>query len=245
MQQFFLAGRYPSPDDIDALYRALHDPAPQEQTAWTLDSLQARLDRPRSKIQVGLGLLQRHKIVSKTRAGALSLRKAELKPASVHALLQAYADKREQDQQALERMVFYAQTGRCRWQVLLEYFEPSEAPQRCGTCDNCVRMGALAQQALTERAADTVRKLGTGGTGNAADKHPAAKAEILEGPVPPSAKALELGASVRVKRYGQGIVAAIDAISITVNFADGSQRCFQPDFVQRFTPRGIRAKPLS
>ncbi len=239
VQQFFLAGRYPSADDIDALYQALRDPAPQDQGAWTLDSLQARLDRPRTKLQVGLGLLQRHKIVSKARNGAFSLRKAELDPASVRALLQAYADKREQDQQALERMVFYAQTGRCRWQVLLEYFDPSDEPQRCGTCDNCVRMAALAQQTLAERAADTVRNLGAADMGQVGDAAIAPAART-----PRDSKALELGASVRVKRYGQGTVSAMDAISVTVHFADGSQRCFQPDFVQRFVPRSPRPKPL-
>ncbi|WP_284410797.1 ATP-dependent DNA helicase RecQ [Acidovorax sp. SUPP2539] len=240
VQQFFLAGRYPSADDIDALYQALRDPAPQDPGVWTLDSLQARLDRPRSKLQVGLGLLQRHKIVSKARSGALSLRKTELEPASVRALLQAYADKREQDQQALERMVFYAQTGRCRWQVLLEYFDPSDEPQRCGTCDNCIRMAHLAQQALAERAADTVRNLGATDLGEMGEPVIASAAQARR-----DAQALELGATVRVKRYGQGTVAAIDAISVTVDFADGTQRCFQPDFVQRFVPRGARAKPLS
>lgn len=240
VQQFFLAGRYPSADDIDALYQALRDPAPQDPGVWTLDSLQARLDRPRSKLQVGLGLLQRHKIVSKARSGALSLRKTELEPASVRALLQAYADKREQDQQALERMVFYAQTGRCRWQVLLEYFDPSDEPQRCGNCDNCIRMAQLAQQALAERAADTVRNLGATDLGEMGEPAIASAAQARR-----DAQALEPGATVRVKRYGQGTVAAIDAISVTVDFADGTQRCFQPDFVRRFVPRGTRAKPLS
>ncbi|GKS98764.1 ATP-dependent DNA helicase [Acidovorax sp. SUPP3434] len=240
VQQFFLAGRYPSADDIDALYQALRDPAPQDPGVWTLDSLQARLDRPRSKLQVGLGLLQRHKIVSKARSGALSLRKTELEPASVRALLQAYADKREQDQQALERMVFYAQTGRCRWQVLLEYFDPSDEPQRCGNCDNCIRMAQLAQQALAERAADTVRNLGATDLGEMGEPAIASAAQARR-----DAQALELGATVRVKRYGQGTVAAIDAISVTVDFADGTQRCFQPGFVRRFVPRGTRAKPLS
>jgi len=244
VQQFFLAGRYPSADDLDALYQALHDPAPQGENAWTLDSLQACLDRPRSKLQVGLGLLQRHKIVAKTKTGALSLRRAELEPATVRALMQSYADKREQDQQALERMVFYAQTGRCRWQVLLEYFDPSDSPQRCSTCDNCVRMAKLAEQTLAERAAETVRGLG-GSDGEQSAPHSTLQSVAPVQPAPVENKAFERGASVRVKRYGQGTVAAVDAISVTVDFADGSQRCFQPEFVQRFIPRGSRAKPLS
>jgi len=41
-------------------------------------------------------------------------------------------------QAALEGMVFYAQTGRCRWQVLLAHLE-GEIGERCTTCDNSTR----------------------------------------------------------------------------------------------------------
>jgi ATP-dependent DNA helicase RecQ len=37
-------------------------------------------------------------------------------------------------------MVLYAQSPKCRWRLLLEYFGPDvPAPEfRCGVCDNCV-----------------------------------------------------------------------------------------------------------
>ncbi len=42
---------------------------------------------------------------------------------------------------------------------------------------------------------------------------------------------------MRVKRYGEGTVTAFDPLSVTVSFADGSRRCFHPDFVRRARKR--------
>ena len=39
-------------------------------------------------------------------------------------------------------MVFYGQTGHCRWKVLLENFDEAERLSSCGSCDNCGRIGA-------------------------------------------------------------------------------------------------------
>jgi len=48
VQQFFLAGRYPAHDDLEAVYRALLEPPPEG--AWTLERLQEALQRPKSKV---------------------------------------------------------------------------------------------------------------------------------------------------------------------------------------------------
>jgi ATP-dependent DNA helicase RecQ len=46
--------------------------------------------------------------------------------------------RRETERAKVERIVHYAQSTRCRWQELLDYFaEPSDRP--CGHCDNCLR----------------------------------------------------------------------------------------------------------
>ena len=37
----------------------------------------------------------------------------------------------------LERMTGYAHGARCRWQMLLEYFDEDAGFERCGSCDNC------------------------------------------------------------------------------------------------------------
>ena len=54
-------------------------------------------------------------------------------------LVAGYADRSEHDREKLERMVFYAQTGLCRWRVLLEYFGETYPAPNCGSCDLSVR----------------------------------------------------------------------------------------------------------
>jgi len=34
--------------------------------------------------------------------------------------------------------MLFAQTGACRWKMLLDYFGESEEFDRCGHCDNCL-----------------------------------------------------------------------------------------------------------
>ncbi len=211
VQQFFLAGRYPTPVDLDAVYRALREPAP-EPGGWTLDLLKARLGRPRAKLQVMLSLLKRQKVVTQDSGGALQLAREDLDESALQALMQAYQDKRELDHDTLERMVFYAQTGQCRWQVLLEYLEDEAPPERCQHCDNCLR---LAQHERAQAQAAPTPQVTT---------------DSPE-PEPATTVTFSKGDSVRVRRYGAGRVAGADALSVTVEFADGSRRSFQPEYV--------------
>ena len=117
-------------------------------------------------------------------------------------------------------MVFYAQTGQCRWHVLLEHLE-GEAPfERCRHCDNCLRI-ARQEEALARAEAAQASQAGHEGH---------------EDHAPPAAFAS--GDIVLVKRYGRGEVRAATAMEVTVAFADGSRRSFQPEFVRK--ARGTR-----
>ncbi|KQM71311.1 recombinase RecQ [Xylophilus sp. Leaf220] len=250
VQQFFLAGRYPSLQDLQAVHDALlaapPAPGPDDAAAagWSLATLQSHLaDRcSRSKVQVALGLLRsRRLVVQKAKAGLVLQRKA-LDAVALDDLVSTYCAKREQDNEALEQMVFYAQTGRCRWQVLLDYFGHAEegGPRgQCGHCDNCRRMAALAavhDQASTAAAPAVLPPSGTWTVEDDAapmraaepDKQASVMAPVSTGPK----QAFEAGAAVMVRRYGAGVVTATDALSVTVAFADGSSRCFRPDFVK-------------
>ena len=71
VQQFFLAGRYPGFDDVEAVYRMLMTPPPGGADGWTVEALQDALDRPRSKVQVALSLLRHQHIVLQRRGGRL------------------------------------------------------------------------------------------------------------------------------------------------------------------------------
>lgn len=210
IQSFFMAGRYPDAEDATALLQALQQPPP-EGTDWTLPLLQARTGRVRSKLQVALGLLRKDKLVAMARDGALRLMRAP-GAARLRELAAAYEQKRLLDKEALERMVFYAQTGQCRWRVLLEHLEGEGAPERCNHCDNCRRIAA--HEAVVE---ELLRKEPSGED----------TSEKIEVP------AFSRGDLVEVKRYGRGVVEEATATQVTVAFADRSRRSFLPEYVKR------------
>ena len=213
VQQFFLAGRYPGEEEAMLLYRTLGE-TPPDGNAWTPALLQGRLARPRSKLQVALGLMRRQGIVEQDAAGELHLAKKRLTPAVLQSLMASYQARRDQDREALEQMVFYAQTGQCRWEVLLQHLEGEAPVSRCGHCDNCRRIAAH------EKVLDHLERT-------------AAANDEREPSAPTQGRPLMRGDIVKVKRHGRGIVEQASAQQVTVKFADGARRTFLPEFVQR------------
>jgi ATP-dependent DNA helicase RecQ len=223
IQQFFMAGRYPDEDDAAAVVQALQQDPPEGAGAWTLQLLQARVARPRSKVQVALGLLRKDKIVAQARDGTLRLLQKAADGARIRALTASYGRKRDLDREALERMVFYAQTGQCRWRVLLDHLEGGSPLERCNHCDNCRRIAA--HEAVVE---ELLRKA------------PAPDAQAQQAAEP---TAFARGELVEVRRYGRGVVEEASATQVTVAFADRSRRSFLPEFVRRATPARRARKP--
>jgi ATP-dependent DNA helicase RecQ len=213
IQQFFMAGRYPGEEDAQAIVRALQD-TPAEGNAWTLPLLQAKTGRPKSKLQVALGLLRKDKLVTQARDGTLKLASKAIDGERVRSLTEGYGRKRDLDREALERMVFYAQTGQCRWHVLLEHLEGESPLARCDHCDNCRRI--KAHEAVVE---ELLR--------NAPGEPEAPEAESSGSPV------FTRGDLVEVRRYGRGVVEEATATQVTVAFADRSRRSFLPEYVRR------------
>lgn len=271
VQQFFLNGRYPVPEDAQALLNALAaappknaandaaaedastdaaegDTASAQADGWTLETLRDRLKRPLNKLRVLAGLLRREGWIEGDDAGVLRL--VDPAPGDVAALgaaLKRYEDKAELDHRRLEQIVFYAQTGQCRWRVMLDAFGESEGVERCGCCDNCRRMAAHEQEA---RAGNNIRTA-------LPATNPAARAPVtvlkgeVQTPAPSSAtgirsheagqpvpltSAFSVGDEVRVPRYGRGVVAAIDSESVTVSFGR-EKRSFLPAYVKRAPKR--------
>lgn len=208
VQQFFLAGRYPGMDEVEAVYQTLLHETPGD-TGWTLAALQTALDHPRNKVQVALKLLRQQRVVARRADGRHVLR-ARLEDRSLQRMVSAYRAKREHDHAQLERMVFYGQTGHCRWKVLLQHFDADEGFQRCGSCDNCERLAeheaAPSCHVEAPRQEDAARR---------------------------PAHSFLAGDAVRVPRYGRGQVITADANSVTVAFPDsGEQRCFLASYVR-------------
>jgi ATP-dependent DNA helicase RecQ len=219
IQQFFMAGRYPGGDEAAALVKALQTPPP-DGDAWTLQLLQGRVARARSKLQVALGLLRKDGIVEQREDGTLHLLRADPPMARVRELADGYGKKRDLDREALERMVFYAQTGQCRWRVLLDHLEGGAPFERCSHCDNCRRIEAH------EAVVDELLR-------NAPAEDAEDEAEESEG------AGFARGDVVEVRRYGRGVVEEATPMQVTVAFADRSRRSFLPEYVRK--ARGRRA----
>ena len=218
VQQFFMAGKYPSREDLLALYLALLQER-SDGARWTLELLQEAFDRPKARLQVALRLLRHQRVVRQDREGRLHLTRAGLDDAALEKLLAGYRDKRESDRDMLERMVFYGQTGHCRWKVLLEPFGEAEGFSACGSCDNCVRIELVAELAPAVAEAPTSTEASA-----AAASRPA----------------FAPGDAVQVARYGRGVVDAVDGEGVTVCFAEGVSRAFLADFVRPVAARGRR-----
>jgi ATP-dependent DNA helicase RecQ len=161
---------------------------------------------PLTKVQVALQLLKEGGVVRQNRKRELQLAGA-VDEGIVRAWADEYRGRDERDRAALERMVFYAQTGFCRWKVLLEHFGEGEGFDRCGRCDNCVNP-PLRRLAPTKRRSAVTH------------------APRPRGPYRP-------GDYAHVQRYGIGRVIAATAGSVTLEFPDGTRRDFVPQFVRR------------
>jgi len=160
-----------------------------------------------TRLQVSLKLLRDGGLVEQDDNLEYHIVRMEVKSTELAQLVQVYRDKSARDHEALERMVFYAQTGFCRWKVLLEYFDEKAEWEHCGSCDNCREP---PEQALTpEHIRDHAP--------------PSVKEEKLP---PPDA-----GTPVRVPKYGEGKVVCAAGDKVTIVFPDSQKKTFLRDFV--------------
>ena len=222
VQQFFLARRYPTAEDLQRVHSVLSDAS----EALPLAALAEQLPGiGRQRVSVALHLLRDHRLARADRKRAWQVVRrneparreapAVADAALFERLAAEYEERAGRDHEALERMVFYAQTGFCRWRVLLEYFdEPLPfASEHCGKCDNCLRLQAAAS-APAEEPASAV----PGRSGRARE----APEQIRWRPQD----------EVQVPRYGIGRVEQASSDEVEVRFADGSSRRFVASYVQ-------------
>jgi ATP-dependent DNA helicase RecQ len=209
VQQFFLARDYPDGDDVRHVYAAAatladRGPTPFADLCAALPTMSAPRVRVALKLLKDDGLLAQDKQL-RIRAGR---RAADV--TTFDRLAGAYADKAERDREALEQMVSYAQSGYCRWQLLLQYFgEAEETPEPCATCDNCRRSAQLEASI------------------------PAPAEVAPPPPAPQPAPLFVVGSRVRVPRHEEGEVIAIAGDMVTITFGDGNEnKTFLASYVQ-------------
>jgi ATP-dependent DNA helicase RecQ len=203
IQAFFLAGRYPSAEDIEQVWHALAGASmAAPRSAAELTALGQGLSA--SKTRVALKALQDAGLVHAGHARYAPLAERLDEHAALRAA-QAYRERAELDRTKLEQLAAYAYSARCRWLTLLEYFGESPQWERCGTCDNC-RHPPHA---------------------HAVEPQPQPGAATQERPGPH----LEPGQRVQVPRYGSGMVTSVAGEAITIAFPDGRRRPFLRAFV--------------
>jgi ATP-dependent DNA helicase RecQ len=209
VQQFFLARRYPGVEDIGAVYDALQA-IDAESPGTAFSQLHEALPEiSDSRLHVTLKLLKDGGFAAQDEHLAYRVLKRNAKPRDLSQLVETYRDKSARDHESLERMVFYAQTGFCRWRVLMEYFHEEIDWERCGSCDNCLRPPeeSLSPEHLREHAPPSL-------------------------PRPVDIPGLDEGSTVRVPRFGEGRVVSVAGDKVTIVFPDSSTKTFLRDFVQ-------------
>ena len=217
VQRFFLANRYPDARQLGAVQDAIARLA--SDAPVSLAALREVLPGiAKSKIAVAIKLLVDGGSVARRGAGRVSGTGKPVDGRRLESLAATYGERAEHDREKLERMVFYAQTGICRWRVLLEYFGEHLDGERCGHCDNCLRA------AKRERA-------------------PAFDEHQFRVPRPASRRReYARGDDVRVPRYGAGRVRTSAGDEVTVEFPNGDERTFLRSYVRRI---GKTAEPAA
>lgn len=208
VQQFFLGRRYPTAEDVDAVYSAVCV-LTNDESDLSFARLGSELEQlSTNKLHVALKLLKEGGFV--TQDDTLSYHVTTNKPCAkaLDELVAGYEKKSERDHEALERMVFYAQTGFCRWKVLLEYFGEQAESDHCGNCDNCLKPPEEVLSPLTARHQPPV---------------PAAHKE---------ASPFHPGSAVRVSKFGEGQVVEVHGDKVTIIFPDAAQKTFLESYVE-------------
>lgn len=222
IQQFFLARHYPDAKDLKAVYGAVQD-LQTGQSMAQLHQLSEKSGIPRRPLQVILEQLREAGLITHDRQGyKLGNRQAAFE--DLVQLSSTFRQKDEHDRQALERMIFYAQGGFCRWKMLLEYFNEEVEREHCGHCDNCMQPPEKSLPPTHARSSpgDDIIERASGKTVRKREK-----------------SSFSAGESVDVPQVGKGKVVSSAGGMVTVLFPDRQKRVFLESFVKpvRGSPR--------
>jgi ATP-dependent DNA helicase RecQ len=138
-QLFFLGGKYPDPEDILAVHRAVEKVGKRERGATVTEIRKKAPDVALKKVRVVLSLLKEAGLAREPRASHFTPGRRKPRKGEIEALAAAYRERGERDREKLERMEDYARRAACRWAILHEYFGEEMPESLCGTCDNCRR----------------------------------------------------------------------------------------------------------
>ena len=132
IQNFFLRGRYPKPDEVRAVLNTLNA------VPLSLAVVAELSQTGRRRTQVILYLLREAGVVRRGRDGYVLKRTEPISDDEIRALLSEYTERANRDKERLSEMMHYAQAATCRTQILRVYFG-DDAGEPCQRCDNCAR----------------------------------------------------------------------------------------------------------
>ena len=206
VQQFFLAKYSPGVEELQSVVAAIQTLAEQD-ASITLENLEPLFKNlPRGKLKVTLQLLKEAKLLRRNRHGVYQLVQQDISHEMFEQVAQMFEDRQEHEREALERMVAYAQTGFCRWKVLMTYFG-DEVFERCDACDNCLNPPAPVEDPAVNNA--NLRK------------------PMLE----PKDDGIQVGGFVSVPKHDEGQVISIAGDQVTITFPDNETRTFLRAYV--------------
>ncbi|MFZ6648484.1 RecQ family ATP-dependent DNA helicase [Undibacterium sp. TJN25] len=218
IQQFFLAKNYPVAEELHAVFGAAKEMG-SEQASFSFADIKGRLDTiSASKLKICLKLLKDGKLLRQDRRLNYAVRQLVPKANLFAVLAQGYTDKQERDRTALEQMVGYAQSGFCRWKLLLDYFGDDSSFERCCTCDNCLSPPSLMPTMETDGSEHTVLPL-------------TMETQLPDAPVPQTGPLIAIGSQVKVPKFDIGTVVAVAGDQVTVEFPTHAVKTFMAEFV--------------
>ena len=232
VQQFFLAGRYPTKEDVADLYGALQAGAGGEAPRGRSRRCRRRSTGRRPSCRSRCGCCAIGASSAQGRDGRLTLTRAGLDADALEKLLLSYrAQARKRSGDARAHGLLRPDRAMPVEGAARQLRRKPRASRACGTCDNCARIAAAFAAAEREREGEALDANPVDSEAPAST-HAAARATAAVIASPAAAPLPERGEIVTVPRYGRGIVDAVDAEGITVVF----RRRLAPRL-----PAGVRA----
>jgi ATP-dependent DNA helicase RecQ len=136
--QYFMGGKFARPEHIAAVHDALVAAGVSERAVTVADVHAAAASVPKAKVRSVLTVMKDVGLLNGLRGSRFELRNGPIEAAQMEEVVKEFEARRDGERSKLESMALYAQSGMCRWRVLLEYFEEAGDFERCGHCDNCV-----------------------------------------------------------------------------------------------------------
>jgi ATP-dependent DNA helicase RecQ len=146
-QRWLAGGKYPRAQDFGSVADGLQAAAREGacELAALCDAVPAVAKR---KVQVIVSSFAEGGLVFKRRGRRISLATNATRELLM-ACAREYEERALADREKLDRMVAYAQSSRCRWLVLCEYFGEPLPGDECGHCDICL---GVAQRPIAAAA---------------------------------------------------------------------------------------------